>query len=171
MAENRSPCCGGNRDSAYIDTYRIYDSCRDKDCFEDVAVFLTDYGRDVIEHTSNVRCCSAIISAVDINVDPIPFNNGFYRIDIRIYVKMTFECCVGMSNRQIIEGVAAVDKKLVLYGGEGGVSVFRSNPNRDGFCSPPEHTENTVSECCCGSGRAYPRQCLRLPTPSSSERK
>ena len=53
------PSCPSMRDTACIDTNKIFDSCRDKDCLEDVAVFLTDYGRDVIEHSSNVRCCSA----------------------------------------------------------------------------------------------------------------
>lgn len=150
MSDNRG-CfqggCGSSRDTAYIDTYRILDSCRDKDCFEDVAVFLTDYGKDVVEHSSNVRTCSASISATNITVNPIPFNRGFYQVDIRIYVKMTFECCVCMSNRQVIEGIAVCDKKAVLFGGEGNVSMFRSDPQNDNFCTRPE-----FSDCpCCGS--------------------
>ena len=146
------PSCPSMRDTACIDTNKIFDSCRDKDCLEDVAVFLTDYGRDVIEHSSNVRCCSAELSAADITVDPVPFNNGFYRIDIRIYIKMTFECCVNMSNRQIIEGLAVCDKTTVLYGGECTTSVFRSDPQRDGFCPGcPDPSVKTKNSCGCGS--------------------
>ncbi len=145
------PSCSSSRDTAFIDTYKIYDSCRDKDCLEDVAVFLTDYGRDVIEHSSNVRCCSAEITAADITVDPVPFNNGFYRVDIRIYVKMTFECCVNMTNRQLIEGLAVCDKSTVLYGGECGASVFRSDPEKDGFCPgcPDPATVGKDTKCGC----------------------
>ncbi len=144
MPENRSCGCGnGNgRELAYIDTYRILDSCRDKDCFEDVVVFLSDYGRDVVEHSTNVRTCSAVIAATNINVNPVPFNKGFYQVDIRIYIKMTFECCVCMSNRQIIEGIAVVDKKVVLFGSEGNVSIFKSDPDADNFCSVPELTDS-----------------------------
>ncbi len=140
MSETRGPCCSTSpkQDLAYIDTYRILDSCRDKDCFEDITVFLSEYGRDVIEHSSNIRTCSADIIASHINVNPIPFNNGFYQIDIRIYVKLTFEACVCMSNRQIIEGVAVVDKKVVLFGSEGNVSIFKSDPDSDNFCTCPE---------------------------------
>lgn len=146
------PSCSASRDTAYIDTYKIYDSCRDKDCIEDVAVFLTDYGRDVIDHSSNVRCCSAELTAADVNVDPVPFNNGFYRIDTRIYVKMTFECCVNMTNRQIIEGLAVCDKSTVLYGGECGTSVFRSDPEKDGFCPGcPDPSVKTKTQCGCGA--------------------
>ncbi len=137
MSENRGPCCSSSpkQDLAYIDTYRILDSCRDKDCFEDVPVYLSEYGRDVIEHSTNIRTCSASILSSHISVVPVPFNNGFYQIDIRIYVKMTFEACVCMSNRQIIEGVAVVDKRVVLFGSQGNVSIFKSDPDEDGFCS------------------------------------
>lgn len=147
MSENRQPCAV--RDTAYIDTYRIFDSCRDKDCFEDVPVFLTDYGRDIIEHSTNVRCCSANVTAANVNVNPIPFNNGFYQIESRIYVKLTFECCVCLSNRQIIEGIAVCDKRVVLFGGEGGVSSFRSDPASDTFCSgiDPGSVSHTCGIC------------------------
>ena len=160
MTDNR-PC--HDRDTAYIDTNRIFDSCRDKDCFEDTAVFLTDYGRDVVEHSSNVRCCSAEIAAADINVDPVPFNNGFYRIDARIYIRMTFECCVNMTNRQIVEGLCVCDKRTVLYGGEGGTSVFRSDPDTDGFCSGrPDIPE--ADNCGCG-GKSLPTAVLEAADP------
>ena len=60
MPDNRnsSPCFGG-RDTVYIDTNRILDSCRDKDCFEDVPVYLTDVGNETVDRSSNAsRSCS-----------------------------------------------------------------------------------------------------------------
>ncbi len=160
MTDNRS--CH-ERESAYIDTNRIFDSCRDKDCFEDTAVFLTDYGRDIVEHSTNVRCCTAEIAAADISVDPVPFNNGFYKIDARIYIRMTFECCVNLTNRQIIEGLCVCDKRTVLYGGEGGTSVFRSDPDTDGFCRGiPDIPES--KSCGCGSS-SLPTAVLEVADP------
>ena len=51
---NTSPICGGSgRDSVYIDTNRILDSCRDKDCYEDVVVYLSDVGSDLIERSGS----------------------------------------------------------------------------------------------------------------------
>lgn len=160
MAEPRQPIAP--RDTAYIDTYRIFDSCRDKDCFEDVIVYLTDYGRDVIDHSSNVRCCSANVTAANVSVNPIPFNNGFYQIEARIFVKLTFECCVCLSNRQIIEGIAVCDKRVVLFGGEGGVSTFRSDPNSDAFCSGIDPEKQTG--CGCISGE-MPTAVLEIADP------
>jgi hypothetical protein len=53
MMDNRNSCFSGvkdgRKDSVCIDSMRILDSCRDKDCYEDVRVFLTDFGQDVIE--------------------------------------------------------------------------------------------------------------------------
>ena len=61
MPDNRnsSPCFGG-RDTVYIDTNRILDSCRDKDCFEDVPVYLTDVGNEIVDRSSNARGCFRI---------------------------------------------------------------------------------------------------------------
>ena len=59
MAENKFSCCNsGNSNSrsemVCIETNRILDSCRDRDCFEDVKVLLTDFGNDIIERTTNI---------------------------------------------------------------------------------------------------------------------
>ena len=44
MLDNRN-CSGTHpKESVCIDTYRVIDSCRDKDCFENVKVYLTDFG-------------------------------------------------------------------------------------------------------------------------------
>ena len=47
--ENKVADCrnsgGGSKDMVCLDTYRVLDSCRDKDCFEDVRVYLTAEGQ------------------------------------------------------------------------------------------------------------------------------
>lgn len=139
MAENRScnplnSSSGGGRELVCIDTYRVLDSCRDKDCFEDVRVYLTHFGQEIIERATAIRAKSAKIASANIDIDPLPFNRGFYQITIKMFVKLTFEACVSPGNIQEIEGIAAVEKKLVLYGSEGNVSVFKSTVCDGGFC-------------------------------------
>ncbi|MCD7775774.1 MAG: hypothetical protein LUH54_00140 [Firmicutes bacterium] len=137
MPENRNigqSSCG--RETVCIDTYRVLDSCRDKDCFEDVRVFLTDFGQELISHTQSVRTKSARIIWATIDVNSVPFNRGFYQINIRIYVKITCEVCVN-GNPQEISGVAAVEKRSILFASEGNVSIFRSDPYEDNFCRIP----------------------------------
>ena len=134
MSDNRICSNPHSRENICIDTYRILDSCRDKDCFENVKVYLTDFGEEIIERTSAIRAiCAKIISAY-IDVSEVPFNRGFYQLDIKIYVKIVFEACLSAGNIQEFEGVAVVEKKVVLFGSEGNVNIFKSEPCKSGFC-------------------------------------
>lgn len=146
MAENRFGCgCGPTpsvgRETCCIETGRIYDSCRDRDCFENVRIRLTDYGNDIISRTSNIRAKDAYIAWTYIGIDPVRFNRGFYSINIRFYIKFTFEACIGPGRPQEFEGIATADKKVVLYGGDSNVSVFRSDPADYGACPHPSPAE------------------------------
>ncbi len=135
MSENRL-CQSPAREMVCIDTYRILDSCRDKDCFEDVRVFLTGYGQELIERAGAVRAKCARIVWSYIDIDPVPFNRGFYQLNIKIYVRIIAEVCVSPGNIQEIEGIAVVEKKVILFGSEGNVSVFKSEAGNgcSGFC-------------------------------------
>ncbi len=133
MSEYRgSPACGSSqseRETVCIDTLRVLDSCRDRDCYEDVRVFLSDYGQEVIDHTSSVRTKCAKILWTYVGVDPIRFNQGFYQVTVRFYIKVDFEACMGIGRNQDFSGIAVVEKRVVLYGGVGNVSIYRSDPS------------------------------------------
>lgn len=156
--ESRFSCggAGGGKETVCIETNRILDSCRDRDCFENVRVHLTDMGNDIIERTSNVRTKEANIAWTSINIDPVRFNRGFYSVTIRFFIKLVFEACIGQGRSQEFEGVAVVDKKVILYGGESNVCVFRSSPCTDSFCNLPEP--------CCGT-RNVPEAVVEVVDP------
>ena len=147
MSENRCSCnsggaSSGGRDTICIDTYRVFDSCRDKDCYENARVYLNNAGRDVLNRVgSAVRVVCAKILWTYITVDPIQFNRGFYQVSARFYVQVHLQACTGNGRAQEFDGIAVLDKKVVLYGGEGNVSVFRSDP------------ENTSCNACVTAGR------------------
>lgn len=150
MTDNRNTCHGlqpqgigpGRKDTVCISCNRILDSCRDKDCFEDVRVYLTDFGQEVIEKTNNVRVKSAKIVSSNIVVEPVPFNRGFYQVTCRLYTKLCIEACLCLGKSQEIEGIAVTEKKVVLFGGEGNVRIF-SSKCEDSFCSAPKCEEAT----------------------------
>ena len=135
MAESRSCMSDRDRKDNYgIDVNRILDSCRDKDGYADTRVYLTDCGQELIERGTNIRVKDAYVSWTDIVVEPVQFNRGFYNVILRFYIKICADVCT-VCKAQEIEGMAVVDKKVILYGGEGGVSIFRSNANDSNFCS------------------------------------
>jgi len=47
------------KDTVSIDCNKIMDSCRDKDCLEDLKVFLTDYSQEIVDKATNIRCKDA----------------------------------------------------------------------------------------------------------------
>ena len=142
MSDNRFSCGssdrGGKTELVSIETNRILDSCRDRDCFEDVKVILTDFGNEILEHTTNVRAKSACITWTYIGIDPVRFNRGFYSVTIKFYIKIVFEACLCGGRSQEFEGVAVVEKKVILYGSESNVSVFKSNPDASDYCAVPD---------------------------------
>ena len=142
MQDNRFSCGPGiGKETVCIETNRILDSCKDRDCFENVKVFLTDCGQEIVEHTNAVRVKSACIAHAQISLDPVQFNRGFYAVNIRFYVKLIFEACIGNGRSQEFEGLAVLDKKVILYGGECNVSVFRSSGDFSDFCA-------RIEPCC-----------------------
>ncbi|MBO5744786.1 MAG: hypothetical protein J6R60_03265 [Clostridia bacterium] len=147
MSETRSFCNNASgpslygRDNVCIDTKRILDSCRDRDCFEDTKVLLTDFGQEMIEKASSLRVKDTKVVCSDIILDPIQFNKGFYQITVRLYTKLCIEACICLGKTQEIEGVAVTEKKVVLFGGEGNVRIFKSNPTGD-FCAPCISADN-----------------------------
>ncbi len=142
MADNKFPCApgcppGSGREMVCIETNRILDSCRDRDCFENIRVFLTDFGCEILERTGSVRVKHACISYTSIHIDPVQFNRGFYSVNIRFYVKLDFEACVGGGRSQDFDGVAVLEKKVILYGSESNVNIFKSNPDASDYCAEP----------------------------------
>ena len=140
MAENRFPCTpsSNSREMVCIETNRILDSCRDRDCFENVRVYLSCYGNELLERTGAIRAKCANIVWTYIGIDPIQFNRGFYAVTIRFYVKIVFEACVGGGRSQELEGIAVLEKRVILYGGESSVNIFKSSACNNDFCALPK---------------------------------
>ncbi len=136
-----SPGCvnsKGESRTVCVETNRILDACRDRDCYENTRVFLTDIGEELIEHTTQVRVKDACIAWTYIGIDPVQFNRGFYTVHIRFYIKLIMEACICAGRSQEFDGIAVLEKQVVLFGGDSAVSIFRSGTDCGGFCGEPE---------------------------------
>ena len=56
-----TPENGNFREAVCIHTDKVYDSCRDKDCLENIRVYLTACGQDIVDRAINVKCTKAEI--------------------------------------------------------------------------------------------------------------
>jgi len=135
---DQSKNCGKNQaadnGACCIDTYRIYDSRRNQECLEDLRVLVTDEGQSIMDRASAVRVKSLKVLWTGIQTEEMPFNKGYFQISIRYYFHAVLDCCTGLGTGQDVAGLCVYDKSVILYGGEGSVSVFKSDILNTSFC-------------------------------------
>ena len=112
------------REAVCINTKKIFDSCRDKDCVDDLRVYPTVTSQSYIENALSIRPRSAELLYVDVNVEPIGFNRGYYTVDCTYFYRVT---CETFPAGQICTGLAIFDKRVMLFGSEGSVKSFSSD--------------------------------------------
>ncbi len=117
------------REAVCIDADRIYDSCSDKECLEDLRVYFTETDQTtIIDLATNIKCKSATVLHVFTDIERIPFNNGFYSVDMTYYFLVTVCAYLGnCTSATTVYGLATFCKKVILYGSEGRVKSFNSN--------------------------------------------
>ena len=122
------PLCGNPppREAVCIHTKKVYDSCREKECLQDIRVFLTRCSQAILDNATSVRPKTAELLWVYIDVEPIAFNRGFYTVDAKYFYKITADAFTGVGRPREICGLASFDKRTVLFGSEGSVRIFSS---------------------------------------------
>lgn len=127
MSEKNNCCCPDETaNGVCVQTDKIYDSCRDKECIENMRVYLTEAGQQILDRAINVKLRKAEIIWVYSDVEPVPFNNGYFTIDLKFFFKVTLDVFCGVGQPTTIEGLATYDKKVILFGSEGNAKVFSS---------------------------------------------
>ena len=67
------------------------------------------------------------------DVEPVPFNRGFYSIDLKYFFRITLSVYTGVGRPTEVEGLATFDKKVILFGSEGNAKIFKSKYKEDAF--------------------------------------
>lgn len=114
------------REAVCVHTKKILDACRDKDCIEDLRVYLTKSSQCALDRASCVKAAQAELLFVSTNVEPISFNRGFYTVDVRYFYRVTADAFVGAARPVEICGLAVFDKRVILFGSEGSSKTFTS---------------------------------------------
>ncbi len=168
MAELRTsaaqaPGSGVFKEAVCIDARRIYDSCSDKDCVEDIQVMFTEADQDLINQAMNVKAKKVEIIHVYIDVESIPFNRGFYAVDMTFYFHVTLSVYFAQNCQpSTICGLAAFTKKVILFGSEGSVRTFQSgscvqeNLNASGMPVATVQAVDPICLNCCLLECAHP---------------
>ncbi|MDO4749558.1 MAG: hypothetical protein Q4A39_01820 [Eubacteriales bacterium] len=123
---NETACA---KEAVCIHTKKIFDSCRDKDCIEDLRVFPTTSSQPLLESAFSIRPRSAEVLCIKVHVEEVTFNRGNYAVDATYFYKIRGEACPG---GQEVKGLAVFSKRVILFGGEGNARRFSSDDNQNG---------------------------------------
>ena len=127
--------CGGQQ-SMSIHTRKITDSCRDKDCIEDLRVYLTTGSQSQLDNTPNARVRTAELITTYIDVEPVAFDGHHYCVDVTFYYRILADAVVGTVRPTTLYGLAVFSKRAVLCGEDSRAHIYRSD-TRIGFPDGP----------------------------------
>ncbi len=115
------------RSALSIHTRKITDSCRDKDCIEDLRVYLTRESQSILDTAASakVRCADLLYTAVD--VTPVAFNQNHYCIDLTFYYRVIADAMVSACRPATLCGLAIFSKRAVLCGEHSDAHIFSSD--------------------------------------------
>ena len=99
-----------------IHTRKTTDSCRDKDCIEDLRVYLTTNSQAVLDSAGSCRVRCAELITTNIDVSPVAFDRNHYCIDLTFYYRILADAVVGGSRPTTLQGLAVFSKRAVLCG-------------------------------------------------------
>lgn len=123
--------CGTDtpRETMSIHTGKITDSCRDKDCIEDLRVYLTKGSQAILDAATGakVRCADLLYTYID--VEPVAFDRNHYCIDVTFYYRILADALIGNARPATLCGVAVFSKRAVLCGEESCAHIFTSKTN------------------------------------------
>jgi hypothetical protein len=110
-----------------IHTRKITDSCRDKDCIEDLRVFLTKGSQCILDSSAGarVRCADLLYTYID--VEPVAFDRNHYCIDVTFYYRILADAMVGGNRPAALYGLAVFSKRAVLCGEDSRAHIFTSD--------------------------------------------
>ncbi len=121
------------KEAVCVNAARIYDSCSDKDCLEDLQVYFTDIQQPIIDAARSVKCRRVEVLNVFLDVEPVPFNKGFYSVDMTFFFRVHIDAYTAPTVCPTpCMGLAIFNKKVILYGSEGSVKAFSSDGSTTG---------------------------------------
>lgn len=123
------PRCDANdiKQCMSIHTHKITDSCRDKDCIEDLRVYLTTGSQAILDNAANIRVRCAELITTYIDVEPVAFDRNHYCIDLTFYYRILADGTTGANRPTTLYGLAVFGKRAVLCGEDSRAHIFRSD--------------------------------------------
>ena len=149
------------REAMSIHTRKITDSCRDKDCIEDLRVYLTTGSQAILDNASSahVRCAELLNASVD--VQSMGFDRSRYCVEVTFYYRVLVDAVIQGCRPATLYGLSVFSKKAVLCGEDAKSHVYCSDHRGLQDNGPTAAVEvldpmvlscklKECCDCCCG---------------------
>ena len=91
-------------------------------------MYFTECGQSIIDQASNVRMRNVDVIMAYVDLEPVPFQKGFYSVDITFFFNVCLDVFQAPAAPPVtVCGLSIFSKRVVLYGSEGNVKVFTSD--------------------------------------------
>lgn len=151
MADLKNGCPPENgtfKEAVCIDAGRVYDSCCDRDCLEDLRCFFLEDDQTIINDASGVKLRSAEVLNTYIDVEPVNFNKGFYSCDLTFFFLLEFDVFTACNScPQTVKAISSFGKKVILYGSDGNVRIFSNTISEDNCLAPNTMRSSNMPKC------------------------
>lgn len=124
---------GPLRENICINASRIYDSCRAKECLENLRVYVSAENNEIISSANKITAEKAEVIWIYSDVEPLPFHKGYYTVNLKFYFRVELNAYTGLRRPVEIDGLAYYEKKIVLFGSTGEAKIFESKYKEDSF--------------------------------------
>ena len=134
------------KEACCVDVMRIFDSCSSQDCLEDLIFTVDDESEAAINSASYIKVKNISVSDVGFVIDPVPFNRGFYTVDVTYTFNAEIEAHeTGVTPPTIVYGTSTFSKRVILFGSDGSSIRFSSDDTAAAV------SETAASGCACCS--------------------
>lgn len=136
------------KEAVCIDVGRVFDSCCDRDCLEELRVYFSNDGQSVVNNACSVKIKSAEIVYSLVDVEPVNLSRGFYSCDITFFFLIGVDVYTSPHGCPTeVKGIAFFSKRVVLYGGEGTIKTFTSEKNADNCATVCDARSASMPKC------------------------
>lgn len=134
------------KEAVCIDAMRVFDSCSSQECLEDLEFSFDCCDQELINCAAYIKSKCIEVVGVTFAIDPVPFNSGFYTVDVTYNFKAEVEVYSPEKKPPVIVyGKASFSKKVILFGSDGNTQRFVSDERP--VCNSMSRTSGCAS-CC-----------------------
>ncbi len=137
------------KEAVCIDAGRVYDSCCDRDCITDMRVFFSAADCVTVNNAVSVKLRKATVADVNIDVEPVAFNKGYYSCDLTFSFLVEVDAYSEPHSCPLtLTGMCFYTKKAILYGSEGNIKTFTNEYSANEECCKNKTISGTNSPKC-----------------------